>query len=250
VTGPTDPDAPLADRADPAAPADHVGRAAGPAAGVGALAAGVAVALLTARAGPAAADAPSDIAMAQTAAAVETTVIAAYGQVGRLAFVQALTPPAGTTLVAMLTRTVQHHGDHLTAFNAAAVRLGGRAQSAPDAALTTTVVRPALAAATSALDAVTLLAELELIAAETYSAMVSAASDPQLRASLASICGVEAQHQAVLLAIAALLNVNSLELITFPLDASTLPATIPSDGTPGAFIRTDQARPTSEGSIK
>jgi len=244
VTGPTDPDAPFAD------PAGPVGPAAGTAAGVGALAAGAAVALLTARAGPAAADAPSDIAMAQTAAAVETTVIAAYGQVGQLASVQALAPPAGTTLAAMLARTLKHHGDHLTAFNAAAVRLGGKAQTAPDAALATTVVRPALAATTSALDAVTLLAKLELIAAQTYSAMVSAASDPQLRASLASVCGVEAQHQAVLLAIAALLNVNSLELITFPLDASTLPATMPSDSTPGAFIRTDQARPTSEGAIK
>jgi rubrerythrin len=195
-------------------------------------------------------NAPSDVSVAQTAAALEQTAIAVYASVAASPFVQALVPPAGVTIANFLTRTAQQHADHLSAFNAAAVRLGGKAQTGVDATLMTAVVTPALAKIASAQDAVTLLATVEQIAAETYAAPEALVADRQLRSSLASIAGVECQHQTVLLAVAALLGDNRPELITFPIDPAGLPAALPSGSLPSAFLRTDLARPAAEGTVR
>jgi rubrerythrin len=195
-------------------------------------------------------NAPSDVSVAQTAAALEQTAIAVYASVAASPFVQAVVAPAGVTIANLLTRTAQHHADHLSAFNAAAVRLGGKAQTGVDATLMTAVVTPALAKIASAQDAVTLLATVEQIAAETYAAPEALVADRQLRSSLASIAGVECQHQSVLLAVAALLGDNRPELIAFPIDPAGLPATLPSGSLPSAFLRTDLARPAAEGAVR
>jgi len=192
----------------------------------------------------------SDAAAAQTAAALEHLVIAVYAEVAQLAAVGALVSPAAATLAAVMSVAVQQHADHLAAFNAAAVRLGGKAQQTADQAVAQSVVRPALTATTAAADAVALLAKIEQVAAETYAADVTAVADAQLRASFAGVAGVECQHQAVLLVIGALLEANAPELVSFPLDAVRLPVTLPGDGAPAPFLRTDQARPASEGAVR
>ena len=191
----------------------------------------------------------SDVAAAQTAASIENVAIALYGRASDLVSVQSLGSPARLTLAALLNGAAQHHADHLTAFNAAATRLGGRAQTAPDPALTSSVVQPALGATTAA-QLLQVLAPLELVAAETYAAQVVAVSDRQLKNSFAAITGVEAQHAGLLLAAASLLDEAKVASVAFPWEAATLPATAATEGTPSAFLRTDQARPPTEGAAR
>jgi len=66
----------------------------------------------------------------------------------------------------------------------------------------------------------------------------------------ASIMGVEAQHVAVLNAVKALLSAGHPEWITLPPPVAQLPAAAGSVGFPDTFIKTDQARPASEGAVK
>jgi rubrerythrin len=192
----------------------------------------------------------TDVDAAQTAASIENVAIAAYRQVAGLLAVQTLASPARLTVAGLLTGAAQHHADHLTAFNAAATRLGGRAQTAPDTAFASSVVQPALSAATTAAQALQVLAQLELVAAETYAAEAVEVSDRQLKNSFAAITGVEAQHAGVLLAAASLLSEAKDSALVFPWDGAGLPATAATDGTPSAFLRTDQARPPTEGATR
>jgi rubrerythrin len=217
--------------------------------GLGALGLGAFAAVGAAAAAPAAADAPSDVSVAETAAALEHTAIAVYARVAALPFVQSVPPPGGVTLANFLGRTAQQHADHLSAFNAAAVRLGGKAQTGVDTILMN-ALEPALAKLASAQDAVAFAAMLEQVAAETFAAPVAVVADRQLRSSLASIAGVECQHESVLLAVAALLGDNRPELISFPIDPLSLPAVLPSEGLPSAFLKTDRARPPAEGTVR
>jgi ferritin-like protein len=182
---------------------------------------------------------PPDVAGAQTAAAVEHVLIAAYGRLGGLAYVQDL------GLGEFLARTAQQHADHLEAFNGAAVRLGGKAQDAPDQPFLTSVVEPGLAKVASGTEAVMFAARLEIIAAATYTAQVASVTDSALRATLASVAGVECQHQGVLFVAVSLLAAGSATVGGFPLAARRLPPTL--QGPPVAFLRTDQARPVAEG---
>ncbi|HXZ62996.1 MAG TPA: ferritin-like domain-containing protein [Acidimicrobiales bacterium] len=181
---------------------------------------------------------PPDVAVAQTAAAVENVLIAVYGRL-------ASSSMSGAGLGPFIARTVAQHSDHLAAFNAAAVRLGGKAQTGVDQPLMTSVVQPGLAAIASGLDAVMFSAELEMIAAATYTAQVAAVADHRLRASLASVAGVECQHQGVLLAVASVLEAGAAAIDGFPLAARQLAPTL--EGPPVAFVRTDQGRPPTEG---
>jgi len=63
---------------------------------------------------------------------------------------------------------------------------------------------------------------------------------------------VEAQHSAVLLAVAALLAGGAPQLITItpPVDASKLPAAAGSLGFPNSFYKTTAARPAAEGAVQ
>ncbi len=198
----------------------------------------------------AAATAGSDVDAAETAASLELLAIAVYGQVAQLPLVQEVPAPAGTTVAALFTSAAQHHADHLTSFNAAAVRLGGREQPGADATVSTTIVEPALAAATTPAELIAVLVQIELIAAETYASLVTTVADRQLRNSLAGITGVEAQHAAVLLTSAALLAQSRPSLVSFPWLAADLPASAATEGNPSPFLKTDQARPTTEGALR
>jgi hypothetical protein len=119
----------------------------------------------------------------ETAAAVENTLISAYARLTALPYLD------GLGLGAFFEATVQHHTDHLAAFNAAAVRLGGKAQTLPDQPLMTTVVEPGLDNVTSGFGAVMFAARLELISAATCTAQVGTVTDPQLRAAVALVTG-------------------------------------------------------------
>jgi hypothetical protein len=210
----------------------------------------VGVGLTRLLAAPAFAQSGMDVQAAQTAASLENLAIAVYNQAAALPFMQNIPDPAGATVVAFVTKTVEQHTDHMKAFNAAATNLGGKAQDKPDQVVLDAVVTPALPTLKTPLDVVKFAADLELVAAETYLAEVGAVSDKNLRNTFASIMGVENQHRAILLAVGALLEAGKPELIKLGPPADQLPAAAGSVGFPDTFLKTDQARAASEGAVK
>jgi hypothetical protein len=201
-------------------------------------------------ASPAFAQSSMDVQAAQTAASLENLAVAVYNQAAGLPFMQSIPDPAGATVVAFVTKTVQQHTDHAKAFNAAATQLGGKAQDKPNQTVLDAVVTPALPTLHTPLDVVKFAATLELVAAETYLAEVGAVSDKNLRSTFASIMGVENQHRAILLAVGALLEAGKPELVMLGPPADQLPAAAGSVGFPDAFLKTDQARPAADGAVK
>jgi hypothetical protein len=111
------------------------------------------------------------------------------------------------------------------------------------------VVVPELPKLMTPLDVVKFAAVLENVAAETYAAETAAVSDKNLRNTFASIMGVEAQHVAVLNAVAALLAGGAPQLITIPPPAGMLPAAAGSVGFPNSFYGLTMARPATEGAV-
>jgi hypothetical protein len=203
--------------------------------------------LATLLASPAFAQSSMDVQAAQTAASLENLAVAVYKQAAGLPFMQNIPDPAGSTVVAFVTKTIEQHTDHGKAFNAAATKLGGKAQDKPDQVVLDSVVTPALPTLKTPLDVVKFAAELELVAAETYALETAAVSDKNLRNTFASIMGVENQHRAILLAVGALLEAGHPELIMLGPPADKLPGAAGSVGFPDAFLKTDQARPAAEG---
>jgi hypothetical protein len=201
-------------------------------------------------AAPAFGDAAPDIAAAQTAASIENLAIAVYTTVAGLPFMGNIAAPAGPTVSAFVSRTVSQHKDHLQAFNSAASRLGGKAQTAMDSVVYDTVVTPELPSLTSPLLVAQFAAELESVAAATYAAATSAVTDKLLRSSFAAIMGVESQHAAVLHAVATLLQGGTPQLIAIPVNVADLPAAAGSAGFPQAFVQTTTGRPLTEGAVK
>ncbi|MGB6058574.1 MAG: ferritin-like domain-containing protein [Microthrixaceae bacterium] len=194
--------------------------------------------------------APMEVQAAQTAAAFENLAVAVYKQAAALPFMQSLPEPAGTTVTTFVTRTIADHVDHAGAFNAAATKLGGKAQTGVDQALMDEVVTPELPKLTDPLKVVNFAAELEYVAAQTFAAETAAVSDQTLRSVFSSISGVENQHRTILLAVGALLQNDLANQIKIPPDAAQLPAAAGDVGFPESFLSTDQARPADEGAHK
>jgi rubrerythrin len=192
----------------------------------------------------------SDVSAAQTAASIENLAIKVYNTAAGLPFMKNIPDPAGSTVVAFVTKTVQQHTDHAAAFNGLATALGGKTQTGVDMTVYNAVVVPMLPKLKAPLDVVNFAAELELAAAETYSVETAAVSDIKLRGTFASVMGVENQHRAILLAVAALLAGGAPQLIKLGPPAAQLPAAAGSVGFPDSFLKTDQARPATEGAVQ
>ena len=190
-----------------------------------------------------------DVMMLQTAASIENLAVAVYTKAAGL-------PPRVSgavipTVKAFVVMTIQQHTDHAKAFNAAATQLGGIAQTGIDQTVYNAVVTPALAKIKGPGDVVALAQTLEDAAAQTYVKFGGAVDDKNALNAFATIAPVEAQHSAVLLAVAALLAGGAPQLITIspPVNASLLPAAAGSVGFPNSFYPTSGARPAAEGAL-
>jgi hypothetical protein len=217
----------------------HPGWVAG-AVGVGALGA-------LAIASPSFADSTNDIAALQTAASLENLAVATYKTALTLPFIGGST--ANGVVKAFATKTMAQHTDHAAAFNAAATKLGGKAQTSPDPKYAP-IVTAAVPTIKGPEDVVALAITLENVAAETYVKDVGLVSTAELRQLFASVAGVESQHRAILLAVQALLKGNAASLIALPPAAAKLPAAAGSVGFPDAFYPTTMASPVTEGAVK
>lgn len=222
--------------------------------GAGALAAGAfGTALLTLASSPAFAAGSMDVQMLQTAASIENLAVNTYKTALTLPYIGGSS--ANPVVKAFAQTTMAQHQDHAAAFNAAAKTLGGQAQTNPDPKYVP-VVNSAVASITKdspgagALAVVDLAQTLENVAAETYVSFCSKFSDSNAKKVTASIMGVEAQHVAVLSAVAALLKAGAPQLITLsPTVVASLPAAAGSVGFPNSFYPTSNASPASEGAV-
>ncbi len=222
--------------------------------GAGALAAGAfGTALLALASSPAFAAGSMDIQMLQTAASIENLAVTTYKTALTLPYVGGAA--ANPVVKAFAQTTMGQHQDHADAFNAAAKALGGRAQTNPDPKYVP-VVNSAVASITrdapsaGALAVVNLAQTLENVAAETYVSYCSRFNDTNAKKVTASIMGVEAQHVAVLKAVAALLGAGAPQLIALsPTVVAGLPAAAGSVGFPNSFYPTSNASPASEGAL-
>jgi hypothetical protein len=210
-------------------------------------AAGLGTAMAALLASPAFANKAMDVQMLQTAASIENLAVATYDTALTLDFIGGAS--AIPVVKAFVQKTKAQHAEHLQAFNAAAARLGGKAQTQPDPVLLG-VVNNAKPGLTGPAQVVDLALELEDGAAQTYVANIGSYVNKNARSVAASIMGVEAQHVAVLNAVKALVAGGAADLITLPPDASKLPAAAGSVGFPNAFYQTTNARPANEGAVR
>ena len=200
---------------------------------LGALGAGAA---LLAASTPAGASQSADVKILSKAAAIEVLAINAYGTALGLPFIGGSS--ANPVVAAFARTTMAQHQQHLATFNSLISQLGGSPQTKPDPALLAVVSR-AKPGLTTPLAVVELALELEQAAAQAYVADVTAfdsANKDAIRAT-ASIMGVEAQHAAILRAVAALLKADAPQLIALsPTVVESLPVAAGSVGFPTAFI--------------
>jgi hypothetical protein len=210
-------------------------------------AAGLGTAMVALLASPAFAGKTMDVQMLQTAASIEHLAVATYDTALTLDFIGG--GSANAVVKAFVEKTKEQHQQHADAFNAAATRLGGKAQDQPDPVLLG-VVNNAKPSLTGPAQVVDLAIELEDGAAQTYVANTGTYSNKNARSVAASIMGVEAQHVAILNAVKALLAGGAADLIALPPDAAKLPAAAGSVGFPDAFFPTTDARPATEGAVQ
>ena len=209
------------------------------------LGAGAVGAAALAFAGPASAS-TKDVMALQTAAGLENLAVFTYKTALTLPFIGGSS--ALPVVKAFVQKTMQQHTEHGQAFNAAAMKLGGKQQTGTDPKYTPVVQKAAPGLKTPG-DVVGLAITLEDIAAETYTANVGLVSTPDLRNLFSSVAGVEAQHRAILLAVQALVAGGLVSEIKLPPDATKLPAAAGSVGFPDAFYPTSKAAPVAEGAV-
>jgi Ferritin-like domain len=194
-----------------------------------------------------AADPKTDLMALQTAASIENLAVFTYKTALTLPFIGGSS--ANAVVKAFSMKTMAQHADHAAAFNAAATKLGGKAQTATDPKYTP-IVSAAVPKIKGAADVVGLAITLEDVAAQTYVKNVGLVSTADLRQLFASVAGVESQHKAILLAVQALLKGGAPQLIALPPNAAKLPAAAGSVGFPDAFYPTSMASPVTEGAVK
>jgi hypothetical protein len=218
---------------------------------LGAAGGGLLVGLLAA---PAFAASSPDVQMMQTAASIENLAVATYGTALTLPYIGGST--ANSVVKEFCQVTKSQHDQHNDAFNAAARRLGGKAQQQADPTYVP-VVNKAVASikqadpTDGAMQVVALALELENVAAETYVNDMANLHDSRAKQVTASIMGVEAQHAATLLAVQALLMADAAQDIALsPSVVTMLPAAAGSVGFPHAFYPTTMAAPATQGALK
>ncbi|MCL4423280.1 MAG: ferritin-like domain-containing protein [Actinobacteria bacterium] len=216
--------------------------------GVGALAAaGFGAALAALSESQAFAQSATDVQVLQTQASIEVIAISTYKTALTLPFIGGSS--ANPVVKAFAQTTMAQHEEHLKAFNASVLALGGKAQNSPDPQLVP-IVNAAVAKITGPSGVVALALELEQGAAQTYLNDLPAIEDHNARKLTASVMGVEAQHASVLLAVQALLNGGAPQLIALPTDLAALPSAAGSVGFPDAFYPTSGALSMTAGAIR
>lgn len=133
-----------------------------------------------------------DLTLVRTAASLEALAVATYETAAGSGLVT--TPAVGEAAALFM----DHHQQHLDALNAVAEQNGGEAVTDPNAAVKAAVVDPAVEAAATEEDILRLALDLEKAAAQTYVFAGGTLSQPEFRATIMTIGGVESRHAIIL----------------------------------------------------
>jgi hypothetical protein len=166
-----------------------------------------------------------DIRVLQTASSVERAIVTAYEGMLALPLVKNGRP----VLTDVLRTTLGHHNDHLDAFQARTVALGGKPQAAPNPRVQAAIAR----GLGNVSDVVKLAVTLEQLATDTYLFDLGVAGNG-LRGLLGSVMLAEAQHLSMMRIMQALVETGKDRLVALPTDLSELPGTIGAAGFPRA----------------
>jgi rubrerythrin len=196
------------------------------------------------RAVESAAASADDVKALQTAASIENLAISVYTKAAGLSFIK----NGNKVLAEFVARTTTQHTAHAKAFNAAAVKVGGKKQGGTDPKYQK-VVDAALPKVKGPADVIALAITLEDVAAQTYCKNVTQVSTSELRLLFGSVAPVEAAHRAVLLAVHALLTAGP-ELIAIPTNLQKLPKDLATIAFPDQFYSLDGASPVDEGAVR
>jgi len=165
-----------------------------------------------------------DLVLARTAASLEKLAVDTYGTAAGL-----ITTPA---VLAAAKMFAGHHQMHLDALNGVLMGAGAQPITEMNQAVYDALVKPALDAAKTEMDALNIALSLEEAAAQTYVYAGGTLSTPSLRSTIMTIGGVEARHAAVL-RMAALAQ---SPLDVFPNQRGFFPGDNPLAGIDGALI--------------
>ena len=165
-----------------------------------------------------------DLVLARTAASLEKLAVDTYTTAAGL-----ITTPA---VLAAATMFAAHHQMHLDALNGVLMGAGAQPITEMNQPVYDALVKPALDAAKTEMDAVNIALSLEEAAAQTYVYAGGTLSTPSLRSTIMTIGGVEARHAAVL-RMAALAQ---SPLDVFPNQRGFFPGDNPLAGIDGALI--------------
>ena len=133
----------------------------------------------------------TDLVLTRTLASLEALAADTYSKLSASGLV------TDATLATTLALFARHHRDHHTAMNSLVTDAAGAPVDEPNAAFDQSVVQPAVAAATSQDDAVTIALTLEGTLAQAYVYAVNASTTASRRSRFMTIAGVEARHRAV-----------------------------------------------------
>jgi len=196
-------------------------------------------------ASPVRADTAVDVQILQTASSLERLAVGTYAKALTLDFVKNSPVKA---IPAFATETMRQHDEHRKAFQAQTTALGGKVQDQPNP-MFSDVVNKALPTIKAPLDVIKLAATLEKVATDTYLMNLTLLEKPDIKAQMASVMGVEAQHLATLLAVQALLEGNAPQLIKIPIgaDLANLPAAAGKVAFPKAFEEIGPTAPKESG---
>ena len=132
-----------------------------------------------------------DVTAARTASSIEALLVQAYQ---RMLDSGLVTTPAMLDAIKLFQT---QHTAHLTVFESATKRGGGKAFGDPNPALAASIAEQ-LAGLKSERDALQLAYSLEKQAAATYQATIGTLDDPTLNEAVMSVGGAEVRHVAVL----------------------------------------------------
>ncbi|MEU9130813.1 ferritin-like domain-containing protein [Kitasatospora sp. NPDC048540] len=190
--------------------------------------------------------APLDVQVLQTAAALENLAVTSYTSAEALPF---LAGDGNAHLRELIARNKAHHAAHATAFNQAVTQAGAAPQHTADMRYAASVGRM-LGQITDPTHLVALLTELEGINAQTCTRFATLTETGGLRSLFVNVASVEAQHGSELLIIRSLLDDGQAEPGAPRTAAHLLPPALGTAGIPHADYPTTDASAINEGVVR
>ena len=135
---------------------------------------------------------PSDVALLKTAASLETLAVGVYQRAVGVALIKDPTTLDAATIF------LAHHTSHQLTLNALLQAAEVAAVTTPNSVMDKSIFQPALTAAKTQDDIITLLFTLEEVIAQTYVYSADVLMKPEHRVAVMTMAATQARHRALL----------------------------------------------------